>query len=219
MMPVGAVEQKPCRLDRRGAQHDDFSKHFKRLLCDLIDAGDSLRLAGLFVHDDVTRHRVWSEREPAGLLGGGQRRSRTAEVRPRRTAAIAMPAVVTAGPAVVLLSENRGPSDDDVAVLPLSFDCLLQKPFAAGHLHPRQKTSVGQIRNAVLIPAHAYELLYSIVVRSEVRVRDRPVLPVAVTACRLELPIRESIGLPAPCDRTPANLPPSDPVKPPSLRC
>src|SRR5262249_21714220 len=118
MMPVRAVEQKPCGFDRRSAQHNDLAESLERLPRDLIDARHALRFAALLVDDDVTRYRVGPEREPSGLSRGRQRRSGTAEVGIGRTAAVAVPAVMTRSPAVVPLGQDRRAPDNDVPIFP-----------------------------------------------------------------------------------------------------
>src|SRR5215510_2124404 len=103
------------------------------------------------------RDCVWPQGHSPGLCRGGKRRSGAAEIRPRRTSAVAMTAVMTLRATVVRLGEYRRPPNDHVPILPRLLDGALEMPFAAGHLHGWEKLPVGQIRDVLRRAADAHE--------------------------------------------------------------
>src|SRR5581483_12495919 len=131
----------------------------------------------------------------------------------RRTAALAMAAVMTGGAAIVFLREDRRAPDGDAAFGPALLDGALQQALAADHLHGGQETAIGQLRQVFISAADADERFDLIIVRSQLFITDRPVIAVTVMARRLEIIIRQSITLAAPHNRAPADLATAYPIE------
>src|SRR5215813_3203708 len=131
----------------------------------------------------------------------------------RRAAAIAMTAVMTRRSAVMFLREYRGAPDSNLSIFPPAFDRALQQPFAASHFHRRKEFAVGKIRDVLVGAAHADEFLNLIVIRRQLRIRDWPIIAVAVAACSFEFVVRQPIALSAPGDRASADVPAANPIK------
>src|SRR5215475_12783978 len=112
-----------------------------------------------------------------------------------------MAAVMTRRPAVMFLREDRRAPDSDLSIFPTTFDSPLQQPFAATHFHRWKEFAVGKIRDVLVGAAHSDEFLDLVVIRRELRVRDWPIIAVAVAARGFEFVVRQPIALAAPGDR------------------
>src|SRR5262245_41274103 len=124
-----------------------------------------------------------------------------------------MTAVMTGRAAVMFLCQDRGASDGDLSIFPATLHCPLQQPLAATHFHRRKELAFGKIRDVLVGAAHADEFLDLIVVWRELRVRDRPIIAVAITACSFEFVVRQPIALTAPSDRAATHVPAANPIK------
>src|SRR5262245_6689866 len=126
-------------------------------------------------------------------------------------AAVAVAAIMAGGAALMRPGQDSRAADDYLALLPAALDGFLQEMLAAGHRHRRQELAVGKLRQLFVRAADTREILDLRIVRFEVLRADRPIFFIPVAAGRLEVEIAQPIGLPAPGERAPANLPPAYP--------
>ncbi len=160
------------------------------------------------IHQHAMRHRPGDERQLAGRKSVGDGRERRVEVRMRRAAALARPAVMTGRAAVQRRGEVGGAPDRDQAIQ-LRVDTLAHRALRTRHRHRRLEHPVRQPGIVLSLPRHADVRLDDVVVRREVGIPDRPVDADAVARGGLEVEVAEAIGLTAPDIRAPADHPDS----------
>ena len=189
------VEQQTRRLEgARGRDHDPGT-HVAVLAARLVDVGDS-RGAAAPVHGHLPRHRVRQERQFPGGQGGCDQHVGRGEVRVHPAAAVALPAVVTGGPAVQGARENREPRRDTGDAQPVRR--LLDQQLVAARLRRREEHSVRLVGEVFLAAEDPDQPVDLVVIGRDVGVRDGPIVAQPVAGFALEVVRTEAQRDPAP---------------------
>ena len=211
---VFGIEQEPHRLDRRRAEEHDLARELRFVARDRVDHAHAGRAALLWVVEHFGDDAVGQQREVARRARRGERRRDAAEVRVGDATLFARATVVASETSVVILRENRDASDREHALAVERLHDLGSRVFLDdGHLHGREKDSVGQLRQPFVRAAHADEPLHVLVPRRDVRVANWPVVAVAVSCIRFEIEIAPAVDLTSPHDRAAADLTSAQPVE------
>src|SRR5271154_665903 len=128
------------------------------------------------------------------ILDGGKRAT---EIRKGAASAFARPAIVALETAVVILGEDRRPSDCD-CVTELGFDAIPEQNFSAAHFHRREKLPVGQHFIAFQRAADSYVLFHGVVIGRKLGVVNRPIVAVSISTRRFEIVVAHAVALAAP---------------------
>ena len=91
------------------------------------------------------------------------------------------------------------------------FDLLLERQLEAVELHGRQELPVGQLLETLVRAGDAGETFDAVIPGRNIRVANRPVDAVAVLLVGVEIVVAHAVGLPAPGDRTAAEVIAADP--------
>ncbi len=184
-------------LERLRAEQHRARLDFLHLARHAVDVHHAGRLVRRRVGEDLVDHRVGDERGVARLERVGDRGEGRVEIRVRRAALLARPAVVTGRPAVDRLGDvGRAAERDRPSQLLL--DPRAQLHLGAAHGHGGMELAVGQLRNVLRLAGDADVVLDQLVVRDQILVAERPVLAVAVEGLALQVLLAEPIALAAP---------------------
>ena len=113
---------------------------------------------------------------------------------------------------VVRLREHRTPPDRDQAVAAVRLgQALPGELLGAVERHRRKELRVGQLRQTLGPPRHAYEALDVVVPGLDVGVSDGPVHAVSVLQVGLEVEIAPAIDVARPYQRSPTHVSSSNP--------
>src|SRR5215831_20192590 len=122
-------------------------------------------------------------------------------------------AVMTSGASFVHASEHRGATDGHNAIVKMFCKCFAHVELYASHLHRREESSVGKLRQAFCLTADAGELLDVVVPRRHVSVTNRPVHGDPVPQIRFEVQVAPAIALATPGDGLAADLTAANPAE------
>ena len=139
----GRVQQQARRLERLRAEDDGARAHVVYGTRRAIDVFDADGLALRRIHQHAMRHRAGDERQLAGRKSVGDGRERRVEVRVRRAATLARPAVMAGRAAVQRRGEVGGAPDRDQPIQ-LRADTVAYRALRTGHRHRRLERPVRQ---------------------------------------------------------------------------
>ena len=137
------------------------------------------------VQRDFAGHRVGDERQSSRLERRRDQHIGRREIRVRLAAAAALPAVVTRHSAIVRLRDHREARGNAPDVEPVGR--VLHHQLVAARRWRRQKIAARMVRQIVVVAEDSDQLVDAIVVGSEIRVCDRPVVTQPIATLRPEI--------------------------------
>ncbi len=147
-------------------------------------------------------------------LGFRKRRVQAAEVRAGDATPFTGPAIVAGGAAPVLASEHRDPAHGEHPVpSEAPGKGLPHHVLGAVELHRRKELPVGKLRQPLLPPGDADEVLDVVVPGRNIFIAKRPVDGEAVPQVGFEVEVAPPVGVAAPHDGAPADLTAPDPCE------
>ena len=176
------------------------------------------RLVQLGIEDDLCDNAVRLKRHVAGVVGCDQRGAVGRHVGAERTAAHAKVAALARAPSEFdllfgRLGQVRRAADGDPALRESSFDPGFEILLDNVEIHRRLEDAVRQVGQTLCGAADTHPALDIIVPRRNVGIADRPVSADALLGVGFEIQIAPAIALPAPGDRTTANMIAANPVE------
>ena len=157
---------------------------------------------------DPLDHRVGQHRQPAGFNRGRKCARLCREIGAVRTAARADRAVLAGRAAFIglALGQVGGAPDRQAAPRPLARNGFAGVAFDHVERHRRLEFAIGKLWQALRRARYADELLDLVVPRRQIGIADRPVGAVAIALVGPEIIVRPAVSLPAPGQRTAAEL-------------
>ena len=203
MRAIGGIQQNACRFQGLRAKNYSLSADGPGLAGRAVNKGDATGTGGSVIHLHMRHNRIGQQGASAraeSVFHGGEG---AAEVRVGIAAALARPAVMAGCPTIEILGQDGGAADGECSPKVLRHQCA-EMHFTAGHLHRRQKMSIGEYRISFSCTADAHIFFNDVVERSEILIRDGPTLTIPIMTCGLEVEVAQSIALPPPAQGSPA---------------
>ena len=196
------VEQDSRRLQSLGTEDHSSTGNVVSLSRVAVDISHALSPVGLGIHLHMTDNGVGQECAVTGLEGIGHGGEWTTEIREGDTTPLTRTTVMTGCPAI-MVSRQNGRSANRHRTKEVFFSPVpAEQLFPTGHGHGRQKLTIRQDRMSLGCSADSHAAFHLVIEGFQIRVGDRPVLPIAIVAGRFEIQVTQAITLSTP-DQTP----------------